>query len=103
MNAFGNRARYKIVGNAKDQPLLIRDVGPWDQHPSVTNDAEDVVKELVAKGFLPEGRELYYYDSENSLDAIKVKNGVFNGFGPATIPVKEDVEITLNPNLYKVE
>ena len=82
-------ARYVILEDdfLQEEPLVIRDVGPWDQHPSVTNDAEAVVEDLVRSGRLPEGRRLFYYDSEGQRDEIKIKDGRFAGFAPGC---KED-------------
>jgi hypothetical protein len=37
-------------------PLVLRDLGPWDQRPTITNDAEQVVRTLVALGRLTDGR-----------------------------------------------
>ncbi len=79
-----NRARYQIVEDLPGKPLLIRDLGPWDSHPSVTNDAEAVVAELAASGKLPEGRRLYYYDSDGELDELLHKDGQFLGFAPGS-------------------
>lgn len=71
-------ASYRIEEDTADK-LVIRDLGPWDQHPTVTNDAEGVVYEL---GSQLRGRRLFYYDSENNLDEILVKEGRFAGFAP---------------------
>lgn len=78
------RARYAI---AKDRetlldPLMIKDLGPWDKHPTITNDVEAVVDDLVRQGLLPEGRRLFYYDSEGNRDEILVVGGKFAGFKP---------------------
>ncbi len=77
-------ANYCIVEDdyLQEAPLVIRDVGPWNQHPTVTNDAENVVAELVQKGMIPEGRKLLCYDSDDQLDELVVKNGQFSGFAP---------------------
>lgn len=79
---MSRRAAYRVERDDLEmkKPLVIRDVGPWDQHLSVTNDAEYVVEDLVKAGRLPEGRELHYYDSEGVLDRLVVKNGKFAGF-----------------------
>ncbi len=74
-------ANYAIVVKAPDQ-ITIRDVGPWDKYPTVTNDVENVVRELAAEGHLHNGRRLFYYDSDGVLDEILVKDGVFVGFAP---------------------
>ena len=79
-------ARYRTAVNEDDgpgqQPLVIEDCGPWDRHPTVTNDAEWVVADLVAAGLLPPGRRLFYYDSEGAMDEILVRDGRFAGFDP---------------------
>jgi len=91
MNVMNRRAYYTIVENDLNRraPLVIRDVGPWDQHPTVTNDAEAVVMALASQGYLPNGRRLFYYDSEGALDEILVKDGQFVGFAPGPDRKKE--------------
>jgi hypothetical protein len=59
--------------------LIIRDVGPWDQHPTVTNDANEVVRELAPR---LGARRLLYIDSEGELDELRVKERRFVGFAP---------------------
>lgn len=83
-------ANYVIVA---DDPLstgalVIRDVGPWDRHPTITNDAEHVVEELSAAGKLPPGRRLYYYDSEDQLDELLIAHARFAGFAPGALPLR---------------
>ncbi len=78
---MNRKANYFIVTSDRNQ-VIIQDVGPWDQCPTVTNDAENVVRELAAEGHLSNGRRLFYYDSEGQLDEILVKDGVFVGFAP---------------------
>lgn len=60
--------------------VLIRDLGPWDRHMTVTNGAEEVVVELA---HLLRGRRLEYYDSDGDRDQILVRDGRFAGFAPA--------------------
>lgn len=67
---------------ATAEPLIIRDLGPWDRHLTVTNDAERVVAALIRQGHLSPGQRLLYYDSEGMLDEILVKDGAFAGFAP---------------------
>ena len=71
-----NSAQYETV---RETPayILIRDVGPWSEHPTVTNDAENVVEELAAKLGT---RRLLYYDSEGELNELKHVGTVFTGF-----------------------
>jgi len=60
--------------------VLIRDCGPWDCHPTITNAAERVV-EIVAP--MLRGRRLEYIDSDGQRDRLLVKDGRFAGFAPA--------------------
>ena len=91
--AGGRRANYVVVSDRPFQPLVIRDVGPWDEHPSVTNDAEGVVERLVADELLPLDRVLLYYDSIGDLSRIKVREGRFDGFASWNGPVPEPLRI----------
>jgi len=77
-------ARYVFVEDdfLRTAPLIIRDIGPWDRHPTVTNGAEAVVRDLASSGYLPEGRRLLYYDSEGQLYELRVEHGRFAGFAP---------------------
>lgn len=79
---MGLPARYRVVESTR-KSVLIRDLGPWDRHFTVTNDAENVVKGLVEAGML-EGRRLYWFDSAGELGELKVENGRFAGFAPAS-------------------
>ena len=75
------KPNYEIVEDTKTC-LVIRDLGPWDRHRTITNGAEEVVAELA---FRLRGRRLEYYDSEGRRDQLLVREGVFAGFAPATI------------------
>ncbi len=77
-----NHARYMILENVRGKPLVIRDVGPWDRFPTVTDDAEDVVERLTRHGLLPAGRRLFYENSEGRVDEILHDRGRFLGFAP---------------------
>lgn len=75
-------ANYSVVDSTRGE-LVIRDDGPHDRHKSVTNDAENVVRELHGAGQLPPGRKLLYFDSQGDLDEIKHDGqGGFIGFAP---------------------
>jgi hypothetical protein len=75
------RANFEVMADVAGKPLVIRDVGPWDQFPTVTNAAEAVIEELTRKGLLSGGRRLLYFDSEGSLDEILISSdGHFQGF-----------------------
>ena len=69
-----------IIILTKEPDLIIEDIGPWNEYPTITNDADNVVLRLVAAGLLPEGRKLFYYDSKHDLGEIIVKYGRFYGF-----------------------
>jgi hypothetical protein len=76
------RCNYKVIANFDGEPLVIRDIGPWEEYMSVTNGVESVVEELYNIGYLPPGRRLFYFDSEGQLDEIVVKDGKFVKFVP---------------------
>jgi hypothetical protein len=53
-----------------DTLVLIRDIGPWDMCPTITNDAEYVVERLAS---ILQGRRLRYIDSKGDEDELFVK------------------------------
>lgn len=67
---MGSRARYIITSDEPDKPLVLRDLGPWTDHLTVTNDAERIVRDLRQTGRLVPGRQLFYFDSEGELTEI---------------------------------
>lgn len=73
-------ADYCIIEDLPGKPLVILDRNLGNR--SVTNDADNVVADLVAAGRLPSDRRLFYYDSEGQLDELLVKDGRFAGFAP---------------------
>jgi hypothetical protein len=73
---MGKHANFAIVEDTA-RHLLIRDIGPWNVYPTVTNDAEEVVKKLAP---ILGDRRLFYFDSEGELDELLVNNGHFAGF-----------------------
>jgi len=75
---MNRHAHYEVVDDRADA-LVIRDLGPWDRHMTVTNDAEWVVEQLASR---LAGRRLFYYDSDGELDELIVRNGWFAGFAP---------------------
>lgn len=86
-NIFGATPNYIVQVDDPNKPMLIKDIGPWDQHPSVTNNymifinnVEDVIKELTGR---INGRRLFYKDIFFiiGMDEIKLKNGKFDKFG----------------------
>lgn len=73
---MGLPAQFKII-DATDQSVLIRDIGPWDQCFTVTNDVDNVVDRLLP---ILGGRRLFYFDSEGELGEIVVENGTCEHF-----------------------
>jgi len=73
------RSNY-VIEEDRPEVLLIRDLGPWETHPTITTDVERVVEDLAPKLV---GRRLEYYDSEGCRDQILIKDGKFVGFAPA--------------------
>lgn len=73
-----SKANFSIIEQT-DKLVLIRDNGPWDQHPTITNAAEDVVDTLAS---MLGGRRLEYIDSEGDRCELAVKDGKFAGFYP---------------------
>lgn len=73
---MADKANYVVVYQ-DDTTVCIRDVGPWDRHLTVTNDAERVVDELCVA---LNGRKLIYYDSDGELATLRVIDGKFAGF-----------------------
>jgi len=76
---MANHARIKVL-ETTPEVLLIKDVGPWDQYLTVTNDAEWVVEQFADH---LDGRRLEYIDSEGRRDQLLVAGGRFAGFAPA--------------------
>lgn len=72
-------ANYEILA-VSDRYVTLRDLGPWDSFPTVTNDVEYVVRDLYEKEILKKGVKLYYHDSEGGFDEILHRGGVFRGF-----------------------
>ena len=81
---MGRKANFDVLENIPGNPLVIRDIGPWDKHLSVTNDAEGVVELLVKSGLLDNNRRLFYYDTNNNLDELVIKDEKFAGFAPVS-------------------
>jgi hypothetical protein len=54
---------FKVILQTGDF-VLIEDVGPWDQVPTITNQPEAVVEILTSSGKLQGHQRLFYIDSE---------------------------------------
>ena len=93
---MGKHANFIIIHNETDNPLVIKDIGPWDIHLSVTNDAEHVVEDLIKNGLLDNNRRLLCVDSECELGEFLIKDGKFAGYSCFIFGVKSDILKTLN-------
>lgn len=73
------RANYRVVEKSSSH-ILLQDLGPWDRHPTITNDAEAIVD---AFHYELGDRRLFYIDSEGRKDEILVDHRKrFVGFAP---------------------
>lgn len=70
-------SQYTIV-RLTEEAIWIVDIG-HETGRSVTNDAENVVKELSE---CYGGRRIFYQDSQGDWDELVHANGVFTGFRP---------------------
>jgi hypothetical protein len=71
--------------------VVIRDLGPWTEHRTITNDVETVVRDLAP---ILGSRRVFYYDSIGRLDEIVVAGARFVRFiagGPDRVPVGSPV------------
>ena len=57
-------AEWTVSTKSNERILLIEDVGHMKGHPTITNDAENVVTTLHEHGELANARRLLYLDSE---------------------------------------
>lgn len=79
------RAPNFTVVEITERVVLVEDCGPWDEYPTITNNPEPVVAEMVhALGIDLGGRELHYIDSDGQTDRILVEGGKPRGFAPVT-------------------
>jgi hypothetical protein len=71
-------ANYEII---EDTPIrmVIRDLGPWDQHKTITENAENVVRDLWLNHKLYD-RRLFYYDKQGDFGEIKHNAAQHTGF-----------------------
>jgi len=74
-----NHANFTIV-NSDEAQVTIQDMGPWERHPTITNDAEWVVEQMNVS--ILRGRRLFYIDSEGTKDELIHKDGKFVRFAP---------------------
>jgi hypothetical protein len=73
-----SKANYMIIED-EDDCLCIQDIGPWNIYMTVTNAAEEVVKELADQ---LGDRRLEYIDTDGQRDELLHEDGEFVGFKP---------------------
>lgn len=83
-----NGANYEIVERDAEK-VVLRDLGPWSQHPTITNDAEQVVEETHQ---VTGNRRLLYYDSDGELTELVHDGPRFVRFAFVNPEVKRQAE-----------
>ena len=80
------------LAEVSEERILLRDLGPWDIHPTITNGAENVVERVqyLLKEY-PRAR-LDYIDSEGEEATLVVKDGKFVGFASVPLPTERQRE-----------
>lgn len=76
--SLGQRSRY-LVAKVEPAMVWIRDVGHNEARPSVTNDADNVVRELYERFG---NRRFIYQDSMGRWDELRHNNGHFFAYWP---------------------
>lgn len=89
---FARTANYEIEKD-NDQFVVIRDCGPHDEYPTVTNAAESVV-DFLHKNLdrTLSGRRLFYWDSGGDFTELIHHSGKFFDYGPVSVALLELVE-----------
>jgi len=59
--------------------IIIKDIGHDSGYRSVTNDIENIVRDLHKRGLL-RNRRLFYYDSDDRITEVLHLNGEFVNF-----------------------
>lgn len=74
------RANYIVFRDRPEEPLFLKDIGPWSTYMTVTNNIEAVVEDLQRRNLLPPGRRLVYLDTENMWTEAVLKDGEFHHY-----------------------
>lgn len=70
-------AKYEVSA-LNSKYVLLKDLGPWDKYPTITNSAEEVVSEVMV--WLMPNQRIFYYDSNGILTELIHKDGMFHSF-----------------------
>lgn len=86
-------AKFSVVLSTRDV-VILKDLGPWSEHLTITNDAENVV--ASCRDYLS-GRRLFYIDSEGAVDELAYESdGVgrlhFRGFVPGYRTIDDAID-----------
>lgn len=92
------KPNFAILANDSDR-VLLKDIGPWDQHPTITNGMWQVLDDLAS--FL-KGRRLEYLDSEGMLIEVLYTKDHFD-FAPPSFYIGADVKIIQTSELAIIE
>lgn len=72
------QVNFEIIEANADGEVTLRDLGPWDQFLTITNDADAVVQRVVAE--FPNVKRIFYFDSRGDKCELLFANGRFKGF-----------------------
>jgi hypothetical protein len=83
----------RVPEECTTERIVIRDVGgPWDQCPTVTEDAGHVVRIVFLWWHLTPEKRLFYYNSEGNLDELLHDGaGHWTGFAPGPGRTREQM------------
>ena len=82
MNLKGKKEPVFAVLERNNKFFVIKDMGPWDVNPSITNGAEETIANLHKLYGLGD-EKVIYFDSENDLGELRHDGkGHFRGFAP---------------------
>lgn len=74
-------ANFRIIDKSQ-RCVIIKDIGPWNQFLTITNDVEWVVEKLFKDRDIFNGQRLFYIDSDGYFDEIVIEDGKFSSFSP---------------------
>lgn len=77
-----SKANAEYTIEVQSDHVILTDCGGPDV-PTITNDAEAVLREVKALGYLTNGQRVFYYDSEGIVAELLHVDGEFAGFARA--------------------
>lgn len=79
-----------LPDECNEHQVVLADVGPHTLFPTVTNDVEHVVAQLLQAGRLHVGQRLFYYDTDGERDEIVFDAEGFVAFAPGQSQFKDE-------------